>query len=350
MKVHSRKNLLIIMPDLIPAGEVDLSAVSFSQVIDDHTLKEMRTLSKVTIVMNVEGLSEDKFSKIVRQSEAEILLTGWGSPKVTMRVYKENPQLRYMCHAAGTVRPYVDKEVIEAGLIVTNGANAIARSVAECALTMILTSLRQITSLSLEMHLRKGWQTRPLKIEGLFQQRVGFHGFGVIARELTKLLRPFSCDMSAFSPHVPDEILGQYDVRRVRTLEEVFEINRIVSVHAANTPANQQVINEKVLRKLEDGGLIVNTARGQIIDENALVKELTTGRINAALDVFDEEPLPENSPIRNLDNCLLTPHVGGPTPDRMKDMGEMALTNIRRYVLDESLEHVITPMMYDLIT
>lgn len=211
---HSRKNLFVIMPDLIPAGEVDLRPVSFSQVIDDHTLKEMRTLSKVTIVMNVKGLSEDEFSKMVRQSEAEILLTGWGSPKVTMRVHKENPQLRYMCHVAGSVRPYVDKEVIEAGLIVTNGGNAIAKSVAECALTMILTSLRQVTSLSLEMHMTKAWHMRPLKIEGLFQQRVGFHGFGAIARELTKLLKPFSCEMSAFSPHVPDEIFGQYDVRR----------------------------------------------------------------------------------------------------------------------------------------
>lgn len=94
----------------------------------------------------------------------------------------------------------------------------------------------------------------------------------------------------------------------------------------------------------------MNTARGAIIDEKALVEELKRGRIYAALDVFEEEPLPADSPLRGIENCMLIPHMGGPTHDRRVDMGKMALKNIEHYVKEEPLESLITPRRYDLIT
>lgn len=219
-----KKKLLIAMPkDLI------------SQIFDDETLKSIRSITDVAFMSNVKSLSKEDFSRIIREVGAEILVTCWGSPKVTMNVLKDNPQLKYVCHTAGTVKPFVEKAAIESGLLVTNWGSAIARSVAESALMMILCSLRRVTELTFSMHVRKEWP-RDIIPEGLFYQRVGLHGFGVIARELRKFLAPFECEVSAYSPHVPDEIFREYNVKRVNSLEELFERNRIISVHAANTP------------------------------------------------------------------------------------------------------------------
>ncbi len=333
-----KKKLLVVMPKNL-----------ISQVFDDRTLKRLKSITDVTFKYDVKGLSEEDYSKLIKEADAEILVTCWGSPKLTLRVLRENPQLKYMCHAAGTVRPYVEKEAIEHGLLVTNWGSAIARTVAEAALMMILCSLRKVTKITFDMHVRKKWPKEIIP-EGLFYQRVGLFGFGAIARELRRFLRPFRCKVSAYSPHVPDEIFRKYNVKRVHSLEELFEKNRIISVHAANTPENYHIINRDILRKLEDGGVIVNTARGAIIDEKDLYEELKTGRIYAALDVFEEEPLPADSPLRGLENCLLIPHMAGPTPDRRVDMGKKVLKNIEHYVKNEPLESLITPRRYDLIT
>ncbi|MFB0523023.1 MAG: hydroxyacid dehydrogenase [Candidatus Bathyarchaeia archaeon] len=333
-----KKKLLVVMrKDLI------------SQIFDDETLNCIRSITDVALKNNARGLSEEDYSRVIREVGAEILITCWGSPKVTVNVLKDNPQLRYMCHTAGTVRSFVEKEAIESGLSVTNWGSAIARSVAEAALMMILCSLRRVTKLTFSMHVRKEWPRHVIP-EGLFYQRVGLHGFGAIARELCKFLAPFKCEVSAYSPHVPDEIFMGCNVKRVNSLEELFEKNRIISVHAANTPENHHIINQDILRRMVGGGIIVNTARGAIIDEKALVEELKRGRIYAALDVFEEEPLPADSPLRGIENCMLIPHMGGPTHDRRVDMGKMALKNIEHYVKEEPLESLITPRRYDLIT
>ena len=272
-----------------------------------------------------------------------------GFPKGYGQYPKDNPQLKYMCHTAGTVKPFVEREAIEHGLLVTNWGNAIARSVAEAALMMILCCLRRVAKLTFSMHSRKEWP-QDIIPEGLFHQRVGLHGFGLIARELRRFLAPFECEVSAYSPHVPDWIFKEHNVKRANSLKELFEKNRIISVHAANTPENYHIIDRDNLRRLEDGGIIVNTARGAVIDENALYDELKTGRVWAALDVYEREPLPADSPLRGLENCLLLPHIGGPTPDRRVDMGKMALRNIQHYVSGEPLENIITAKRFDLIT
>jgi len=319
------------------------------QVFNDKSLQRIRSVTDVAVESDVRGLSEEDCSKIIREAAAEILVTCWGSPRVTANVFKDNPQLKYMCHTAGTVRPFVEKQAVEFGLLVTNWGSAIAGSVAEGALMMILCSLRRVAELTFSMHTRKEWP-REVIPEGLLYQRIGLHGLGAIARELRKFLAPFECKVSAYSPHVPDEIFREYHVMKVDSLQELFERNRVISVHAANTPENYHITNRDILRRLEDGGIIVNTARGAIIDEKALYDELKTGRIYAALDVFEEEPLPADSPLRGLENCLLIPHMGGPTHDRRVDMGKMALKNIEHYVKGEPLENLITPTMYDLIT
>jgi phosphoglycerate dehydrogenase-like enzyme len=110
------------------------------------------------------------------------------------------------------------------------------------------------------------------------------------------------------------------------------------------------MINAEVLACLADGGVLVNTARGAVISTEDLIAELKKKRLWAALDVFEEEPLAKDSPLRGLENCQLIPHMAGPTPDRRVDMGKLAVENIGRYLRGEEPINRVTPDKYDLIT
>lgn len=325
---------------LCTGGNVD-------QFLRPEKMDELRSLVDLATEIGMERDS-DLYSKKLKEIRAEVVITGWGTPMLTSKVLDENPQLKYMCNLTGTVRPILEREPLERGLIVTNWGTLIGPTVAEAALNGMLTCLRRTIRVSKEMHLDGGWRSDT--VESLFYRKVGLHGFGVIARELVKLLAPFKCDISTYSPHAPDSALREYGVRRIDDLAQLYAENHIVSVHASNTPENRHIVNTDVLAGMHDGAILVNTARGAIIDTEALIAELQKERIFASLDVYEEEPLPVDSPLRGLRNVHLTCHTGGPTPDRMVDFGDAAVDNIRRYLNGEELTNVVTPEKYDLIT
>ncbi len=294
---------------------------------------------------------EGAYADALREADAEIVITGWGSPKLTVGVLEKNPQLKYMCQLTGTLTGLLEREAIEKGLLVTNWGDLIGPTVAEGALMGMLSCLRRTTHTAFLMHLDKGWQDQQaVDVESLFYQKVGLHGFGTIARSLVRLLEPFGCAISAYSPHVPDEIFKQTDVRRVKQLKTLYSENRIISIHASKTPENHHIVNADILAAMPDGGILVNTARGAVIDTDALVRELKTGRVFASLDVYDPEPPPADSPLRGLRNCQLTCHTAGPTPDRLVDFGDAAVENIRKYISGETVLRIVDVQKFDLIT
>jgi len=291
----------------------------------------------------------EEYAEAVAETQPEILVTGWGSPTLTMTAYQASPGLRYLCHCAGTVRKIVAREVIEAGLLVSNWGPLPARTVAEAALMMTLAGLRKVSGFVRTID-AGGWRDDDFTGASLFERKVGVQGLGVIAQEFVRLLEPFGIEISAYSPHCPDEVFEQLGVRRETSLAKLYSENDVVSIHASNTPDNYHVVNAEVLDGMKDGAVLVNTARGAIIDEPALAEKLKEGTIWAALDVYEEEPLPEGSPLRGLTNVLLMPHQGGPTADRRKDMGRHALENLTRYINGEDVTDVVDLRKYDLIT
>lgn len=116
----------------------------------------------------------------------------------------------------------------------------------------------------------------------------------------------------------------------------------IVSLHCARNAQNYHMVNDELLSKMKPGALLVNTARGDIIDESALAAHLKAGRIRAILDVYEIEPLPIDSELRHLDNCVLIPHMGGPTIDRRRDAARIALEDIQNYKENLPLKHEVS--------
>jgi phosphoglycerate dehydrogenase-like enzyme len=214
---------------------------------------------------------------------------------------------------------------------------------------MTLAALRKITWYIPYMQ-DGGYWNPPVQGDSLFERKVGLHGLGGIAQEFVKLLKPFGCDISAYSPNCPDEVLTELGVKRQNDLAALYAENDVVSVHAALTEKTRGMVTKEILSGMQENAVLVNTARGAVIDEAALTDLVLAGKIWAALDVFENEPLAADSPLRNCDRCLVMPHVAGPTLDRMRDMGLQALANLTRYVNGEEVLDTISARKYDLMT
>jgi phosphoglycerate dehydrogenase-like enzyme len=141
---------------------------------------------------------------------------------------------------------------------------------------------------------------------------VGLIGCGIIGRRLLELLAPFRCKVYVHDPYVPRELADIYDVT-FTTLDHVMELSDVVICLAPITPATKGMIGARELALLQDEAVFVNVSRGAIVQTDALIEELRRGRIVACLDVFDPEPIPVDSPVRDLPNVFLTPHLAGVT-------------------------------------
>ncbi len=295
--------------------------------------------------------SQNEFVDFVMGTRPELMITGWKCPTLPEDKLPELKSfLKYICHTGGSVRKLISKRFIESGIIVSNWGPTVSPNVAEGALLLILAALRRTSYWSIQMHCHGGWKDNNLKTETLLGRKVGIHGFGAITRELIGLLKPFKCDISVYSDWGTETMLAKYGAKRAATLEQLFSEADIIVDLAAATPANCHIVNEKLLRSIRPGGCFVNIGRGMVVDEEALGKVALEGQIQIALDVYEVEPLPTNSPLRGLDNVTIMPHLGGPTVDFRRNCGAYALENVNRYLKQEPLESVVNGEIYDRTT
>ena len=205
----------------------------------------------------------------------------------------------------------------------TPGVNK--RSVAELALCMALAGLRHVIATNVAM--RAG--ERPLQRMGrqLTGRVVGIHGCGEIGKELVKLLQPFDCDVLACDIKDYSEFYRDYGVTAV-TVDELLERSEVLSIHLTVTTLTRDFYTAEVLDRLRPGCVLINTARGHIIDEQALKERLKDGRIAAAgIDTFAVEP-PEDDELLNLPNFLATPHIGAGSEEARWRMGTTAIAGL----------------------
>jgi phosphoglycerate dehydrogenase-like enzyme len=283
-----------------------------------------------------------------QETQAELLVSAWQTPSLNSIVGPADlGSLRYVCHLAGTVRKLIPRQLVADGLLVTNWGGSISGTVAECTLMLILMALRRASFWSIAMHREGAWKNGHTMTESLLGRTVGIHGFGAIAQRLVPMLRPFTSDILACSPHVPEARFAELGVKRVDSLESLFSTSDVVVELAAGTAENHHIINEKLLRLIRPGGVFVNVGRGSVVDEAALLRVASEGQVQVALDVYETEPLPRDHPLRGLPNVTLLPHLGGPTRDRRRDSGALALKNLRCFLRGEPLEAVVSLEVYD---
>jgi len=169
---------------------------------------------------------------------------------------------------------------------------------------------------------------------------IGIIGYGTIGRYVCEYLKPYSPELYIYDKFVERDTIEK--VGRYSTLEEIFSECDIVSLHLSRNPGTLGIISRRLLEMLRPGALFVNTARGAIVDETAMIELLKEGRFNAALDVYVKEPLEADNPLRTLPNVMPLPHMGGPTID-MREVVVLELAkDIERMINGQPLEHSVS--------
>lgn len=280
----------------------------------------------------IKTLDEPTYEQLLKEVvDADYLLVSGRLP-IDKRVLDAAKNLK-MIQRTGVGTEMLDKEEIKRRKIpvyVNAGVNA--RSVAEHTLTLMLACLKRIPAI--DKQVRQGiWkkQETGTSCHELYGKTVGLVGMGAIGKQVAEYLRVFGAkviynDLYRLSPDHEDRLGAQF----ISSVEEMLPQVDIISMHCPLTPENKYMLNENTLSIIKKGVIVINTARGKLIDETALYKSLKDGRISAAgLDVHNEEPIIiENHLLSSLDNVILTPHIGGLSYETFHEMMSGAIENI----------------------
>ncbi|KJL26075.1 putative 2-hydroxyacid dehydrogenase YoaD [Microbacterium oxydans] len=270
------------------------------------------------------------------------LITGWGCPRIGPEELDRMPALRAIHHAAGTVKEHLDPEVWHRGIRVTTAAAANAVPVAEYTLAMILLEGKGIPRAAAAHREDPARDLSPLfESIGNHRRRIGILGASKIGRRVIGLLRGFDFDVAVSDPYLRDDDPIR-EHARVVDLDELFSNSDIVSVHAPLLPETVGLVSRRLLGLMPDGATLINTARGRIVDHDALVAEVRAERLRAVLDVTDPEPLPAGHVLLESPSVIVTPHIAGALGNELRRLGESVVAEVRRAARGETARHAVS--------
>ena len=282
-------------------------------------------------------------------SDAEVVVSGWGCPPLDAGRLDRLPSLRLVAHAAGTVRGLVTDELWERGITVTSAAAANAVPVAEFTFAAIVMVGKDVFGIR-DRH-RNARGTSVVVDHGAIGNRglrIGIVGASTIGRLGIDRLRPRDVAVVGSAPYLDADGAAALGVRAV-DLDELLATSDVVSVHAPALPGTRHLLDADALGRMRDGAWLLNTARGSLVDADALEAELVSGRLSALIDTPEPEPLPEASPLYDLPNVVLTPHIAGSLGNEVGRLGELAVTEVERFVAGQPPLHPVTQADLDRI-
>lgn len=301
------------------------------QLFDPRTLDELRSICAFN-----ETFPETVTEAFMREqlADADACITCWGTPRLTDEMLDEASRLRFVMHAAGSLRPILPEGFWARGIRAASNAPVIAEDVAQTVLMMTLYGLKQVRRMSLHAA-RGGWSEevgRTVRLRRLDGLTVGVVGASQVGRQVVRLLAPFGCRFKVYDPYLMEMDARRLGVERV-SLDELLASCDVVTLHAPGSEATRHMLNADNLPRIQDGAVLINTSRGTLIDETALEAELRKNRFFAYLDVLEQEPPRPDHPFFRMDNVVVTPHIaGGATENGRRMLGENALMNVADYL------------------
>jgi len=320
-----------------PIVYVDLSRELEGELFGDDSLRRLERLGR--LVRRGEEWGAGRFG-------ADILITGWGSAPLPVD-RKPADRLRLVVHSAGTIRSLVPTGLLDHGVRVSQASAGMARSVAELALYLTIARLRDLDRVDRVMTAEHAWNGADFGLgRTVAGCTVGVVGASRVGRAYLELVVAAGAEVLVHDPYLDEREAKELGARPV-PLETLLAQSEVVALHAPVRRETRRMLDARRLALIPDGGVLVNTARSALVDTDALLAELRTGRLSAALDVFDEEPLPAESEWWRLPNVLLTPHLGARTWHSRRTQGEIVVDEIRRYLAGLDLRYEVRPETYD---
>lgn len=329
----------------LPRIYVAIRPQEFELLFDDATTTRLGELGRVEFA---DGVGKVPLPDDVADA-FDVLITSWSTNAFDPDTLA-GTRLRLAVHAAGSVRGLFAKSVLEGGLRLTQGgAEAMALPVAEMSLTLTLALLRNLHTHDRALQSSRDWVAGGTGMLGrsIQAQRVGVLGLSRTGRHYASMLRGLGVQhIQAYDPYTSDEDAAGLGLELV-DLAQLCRTSDVVAVHAPSTAETRHLLDAEHFALMPDGTIVVNTARSWIVDEAALAAEVTSGRLRAGLDVFDDEPLPAESPFFGLPNVLLTPHVAGGTVEARYAQGATVVSEVQRFLAGADLLHEVTIGTYD---
>jgi D-3-phosphoglycerate dehydrogenase / 2-oxoglutarate reductase len=268
-------------------------------------------LAKIGKVKKTSHNAPDEIKKDLAWADAVIM---WSWPTMSDELLDQAPKIKYMGHLDISQRGA--RVALARKLPISTSRHGFSPAVSEMALGLILTSLRRISDYHAQMRAGKEFWIKdfPIEIDPLEREltgrTVGIVGLGQVGGRLRELLEPFHCTVKVYDPFLPDELAKAKSVEKVE-LKDLMKGCEVIVLCAASNAGTKNLIDAKMIKAMKPGTVFVNVARAALVETDALVERLKKSDIVAAVDVFDQEPLPRNHPLRKLPNALLTPHRAG---------------------------------------
>ena len=267
---------------------------------------------------------------------ADAIITSWGTPALDADILAACPDLALVLHAAGSIKPVLSDALLTKRPRMTASAIAIGEGVAETALGLAISACKGVYPLSKDTAAGLWYEHKTERVKDFFDITVGVISAGFVGRHMIKLLSNFHVDILLYDPTLTAEECAALGAEKVE-LTELLSRSDVVSVHAPSIPATEKMLNAENLPLIKDGAVLINTARGAIIDEAALIEELKLGRFFACIDVTEPEPPTADNPLRTLPNVILTPHIAGAVTNGLARIGGHVCEELTRFIGGETM-------------
>jgi phosphoglycerate dehydrogenase-like enzyme len=314
--------------------------ISVNNPGDIYSSEVVEKISRHTQLLR-EDVTQDNFASVAGSiTETEVIFSTWGMPVMNERFFELLPNVRAVFYAAGTVKLFVTDSVWRRNVTISSAWMANAVPVTEFTVASIILSLKSYWPITRRLRTSRDWLDR-VPISGAYGTSVGLVSLGAIGRMVAERLKTYDMEVLAYDPIINPKVAADLGVRLV-DLEELFSTCQAVSIHTPLLPATTGMIGADLIRKLPPNATLINTSRGAIIDEPAMISTLIERPdITAVLDVTAEEPLPKDSKLFELPNVVLSPHIAGSTGHECRRMGQMMFEEYERWVSGQPLLYQI---------
>ncbi len=317
------------LPPMAEDGHRARPRIVVSDAIHDAARAELEGAADV---VDVDGTDLPALLTAVREADALVVRS---ETQVTAEVLAAAPKLRVVARAGVGVDNIDLDQATRAGVLVLNAPGANANSAAEHTIALLLAITRQIPFANNTTHAGE-WARKKVKPIDLRGRTVGIVGLGRVGGAVAKRLKAFEMRVIAHDPYVPESRFEALDVESV-PLDAIWDQSDIVTFHVPSTPETRHMLNAETIAQLRPGAIVVNAARGDVVDQVDLAEAVRSGHIaGAGVDVFPSEPCRE-SPLFGLPNVVLTPHTGGSSAEALEAVGRVISSSTLAALRGESV-------------
>jgi len=310
-----------------------LAKILITDPIHEDAIDILKSIGEVDIKYN---LKPEELKEIIKNYDAIVIRSG---TKLTRNILENADNLKVIARAGVGVDNVDINAATEKGILVVNSPDSSSISVAELTFGLMLGAARNIPQATASLK-RGEWDRKSFKGIELYGKTLGVIGLGRIGQQVVKRGKAFGMNIVGYDPYISEEVANSLGVE-LMDIDDLCKVSDFITLHVPLTPKTKHIIGKEQIDIMKPNAIIVNCARGGLIDENALYEALKNKKIRgAALDVFEEEP-PKDNPLLKLDNVIGTPHQGASTEEAQKSAGTIVAEQVVKILSGKPAENVV---------